>query len=265
MQGDSAAELRLSEVIAALSYALDVTEGQPEGHAVRTCLIGMRIADALGLDQAQRSALFYGLLLKDAGCSSNSAKIATLFGNDDFDVKRQFKLVDQTKPVEGLLSVCRISGSLGAFLRVLRPGAEVTKMMTELRCERGAEIARMLDLPERGGARDLRASTSIGTAAASRRSRGRGDPAARADPLSRADGRGVSCDRGRRGALARARCAVAGGGSIPPSSMHSCASVAIRSSGRRWRRRACRSGSRPIWRWSVTRFASTESPRRSLA
>ncbi|HWB22739.1 MAG TPA: HD domain-containing phosphohydrolase [Gaiellaceae bacterium] len=144
---DAAAELRLSEVMAALSYALDVTEGQPEGHAVRSCLIGMRIAEALGLDVEQRSALFYGLLLKDAGCSSNSAKIASLFGNDDFDVKRRFKLADQTRPVEGLLSVCRISGSLGAFLRVLRPGSEVTKAMTELRCERGAEIARMLELP----------------------------------------------------------------------------------------------------------------------
>jgi putative nucleotidyltransferase with HDIG domain len=142
------ADLRLSEVMAALSYALDVTEGQPMGHAVRTCLIGMRIADALGLEVEQRSALFYALLLKDAGCSSNSAKIASLFGNDDFDVKRQFKLVDQTRPVEGLLSVSRISGSLGAFLRVLRPGTEVTKMMTELRCERGAEIVRMLDLPD---------------------------------------------------------------------------------------------------------------------
>lgn len=142
------AELRLSEVMASLSYALDVTEGQPEGHAVRTCLIGMRIAEALDLDVEQRSALFYALLLKDAGCSSNSAKIASLFGNDDFDVKRQFKLADQTRPVEGLLSVCRISGSLGAFLRVLRPGTEVTKTMTELRCERGAEIARMLELPD---------------------------------------------------------------------------------------------------------------------
>ena len=144
---EAPASIQLSEIISALSYALDLTEGQPMGHAVRSCLIGMRIADALGLEKAQRSALFYALLLKDAGCSSNSAKIASLFDNDDFDVKRQFKLVDQTKPIEGLLSVCRISGSLGAFLRVLRPGAGVTKMMTELRCERGAEIARMLDLP----------------------------------------------------------------------------------------------------------------------
>ncbi len=32
--------LRLSGILAALSYALDLTEGQAEGHAARTCLIG---------------------------------------------------------------------------------------------------------------------------------------------------------------------------------------------------------------------------------
>ena len=44
-EGDNpcmAAEFRLSEVIAALSHALDLTEGQPQGHAARSCLIGMR-------------------------------------------------------------------------------------------------------------------------------------------------------------------------------------------------------------------------------
>ena len=34
--------VRLSEVVSALSYALDITEGQREGHAVRSCVIGMR-------------------------------------------------------------------------------------------------------------------------------------------------------------------------------------------------------------------------------
>ena len=39
--------VRLSEVVASLSYALDLTEGLPEGHAVRTSVIGMRLAEAL--------------------------------------------------------------------------------------------------------------------------------------------------------------------------------------------------------------------------
>ena len=44
------AEIALSDVIGSLSYALDIVEGQPAGHAVRSCLIGMRIAAELELD-----------------------------------------------------------------------------------------------------------------------------------------------------------------------------------------------------------------------
>jgi len=69
-------DIRLSEVISALSYALDVTEGQPIGHAVRSCAIGMRIGEEIGLDDDERSSLFYALVLKDAGCSSNAAKLS---------------------------------------------------------------------------------------------------------------------------------------------------------------------------------------------
>src|SRR6185503_8630826 len=68
-------EVPLSEVIGALSYALDLTEGEPPGHAVRTCMIGMRLAQELGLGEDERADLFYALLLKDAGCSANSAKM----------------------------------------------------------------------------------------------------------------------------------------------------------------------------------------------
>ena len=49
-------ELRLSEVVGALSHALDVTHGQPGGHAARSCLIGMRIARAVALEAAALSA-----------------------------------------------------------------------------------------------------------------------------------------------------------------------------------------------------------------
>ena len=49
-------ELRLSEVMAALSHALDISDGHPAGHATRTCLIGMRVADELDFEAADRSA-----------------------------------------------------------------------------------------------------------------------------------------------------------------------------------------------------------------
>ena len=87
-------DIRLSNVLAGLSYALDLTEGQREGHAIRSCLIGMRIARELQLPSEQQSALFYALLMKDLGCSSNAARFAVLFGADDQRVKADLKTTD---------------------------------------------------------------------------------------------------------------------------------------------------------------------------
>ena len=46
----AATSLRLAEILAALSKALDLTEGQPPGHCVRCCYIGVRIGEEIGLD-----------------------------------------------------------------------------------------------------------------------------------------------------------------------------------------------------------------------
>ena len=140
-------DIRLSEVISALSYALDVTEGQPMGHAVRSCAIGMRIGEEVGLDAETRSSVFYALLLKDAGCSSNAAKLSALFGADDFVLKRDRKLTNHLRPRETLRYVLR-HGRTRKLAAIARSGAEGARMMTELRCERGAEIARMIELTE---------------------------------------------------------------------------------------------------------------------
>lgn len=144
----------MSEVLGALSHALDITEGQPDGHAIRTCLIGMRIGEALGLDDDTRSALFYALLLKDAGCSSNSARTAQLFGASDFAVKRTWKLVDWSRAQDAarhtfdnvLPGRSRLRRALRtlSFARLGPVGTELVRT----RCERGAEIARMVSMPD---------------------------------------------------------------------------------------------------------------------
>lgn len=61
----------LSEVLAAMSRALDLTEGRSEGHTVRTCIIGMRIANELDLSAFDKVALYGALLLKDSGCGGS--------------------------------------------------------------------------------------------------------------------------------------------------------------------------------------------------
>src|SRR5271168_3441949 len=90
------AQIALSGVVGALSHALDIAEGQPPGHAVRSCVIGMRLAGELDLDAVERSDLFYALLLKDAGCSANANRMAALFAADEREAKATAELVDWT-------------------------------------------------------------------------------------------------------------------------------------------------------------------------
>lgn len=148
--------VRLSEVLAALSQALDLTEGQPMGHAARSCAIGMRIADEIGItDPAERSDLFYALLLKDAGCSSNSARVCAMFGHDDIAVKKDMQTVNYHHLKEALGYITRnIQPDGSAFKRamylkdIVRHGTDGSRALTRTRCERGATIARMLGFNE---------------------------------------------------------------------------------------------------------------------
>ena len=151
----SATEIRFSEIISAFSVALDITQGHPHGHCMRTAMIGMRLAEEVRLSMADRSALFYALLLKDLGCSSNAAKMAYLFGADDQLVKRSLRMIDWTKPGKCLKHCwtnCAPGGTtidkLSKIVAMVRLGAEGGRKLAEIRCERGADIASMLQLPE---------------------------------------------------------------------------------------------------------------------
>jgi putative nucleotidyltransferase with HDIG domain len=147
--------VRLSHVLAGLSCALDMTEGQREGHAVRSCLIGMRIADVLRLPDEQQSALFYALLMKDLGCSSNAARFAVLFGADDHGIKADLKITDWSHALESFRFVAR-NVAPGQFwltrtwqlLAVLARGPAGARDVVLTRCERGADIARTLSFSD---------------------------------------------------------------------------------------------------------------------
>jgi HD-GYP domain-containing protein (c-di-GMP phosphodiesterase class II) len=145
--------VRQSEVISALSRAIDLTEGQPMGHAARTCVIGMRLAGELGLDAADRSALFYALLLKDVGCSSTAARVSQILGGDDLDFKGGLKRIDWNRPSEAVRHIVgSTAGSPASRLRrvaaVARSGARLGDELVGLRCDRGAQILRLLAFPD---------------------------------------------------------------------------------------------------------------------
>ena len=153
---ETVANIRLSDLISALSVALDLTEGQPMGHSVRSCILGMRIAEELQLPPQLCSDLYYALLLKDAGCSTNSARLHQILGADEIQAKREIKFEDWTKPsLSGLRYLMRniLTGAplTKRLIRAVQLGLEQNRNNAELigaRCERGAEIAMRLGLSE---------------------------------------------------------------------------------------------------------------------
>jgi putative nucleotidyltransferase with HDIG domain len=147
-------KLRLAEVLSALTYALDITEGQPEGHSVRCCWIGLLIAEELRLDDQQTWELYYTLLLKDLGCSSNAARICELYLSDDLSFKKDFKLINGSLPqaLRFVMSHTGLQAGMAerfrAIINIFQNGGEISRELIETRCTRGADIARKMRFSE---------------------------------------------------------------------------------------------------------------------
>jgi HD-GYP domain-containing protein (c-di-GMP phosphodiesterase class II) len=148
-------KLSISQMIGAMSAALDMTEGQPQGHAVRTCMIGMRLAHGVKLPEEQLAPLFYALLLKDLGCSSNASKVCYLFGADDRTAKCNLKTTDWSSRLKSLKYVAENAAPDASplrrarqFLSVAAKGPAKARELVQLRCDRGASIALSLQLPD---------------------------------------------------------------------------------------------------------------------
>jgi len=146
--------VRLPEIVSALSFALDITEGHPTGHCVRACWIGHHIGLELGLSEPQLRSVYYTLLLKDVGCSSNAARICQLYLADDLSLKKDFKLVDDRLPqlIGFLLSHTGMKAGLAerfrALVNIAVNGGKIADELFHARCTTGAEIVRQMRFPE---------------------------------------------------------------------------------------------------------------------
>jgi putative nucleotidyltransferase with HDIG domain len=151
--------ISLSEIISALSFALDLTEGAVHGHALRSCLLGMRIAAEAKLPSEQTQALYFALLLKDIGCSSNASRMSEIVGGDERAIKAGVKFEDWTKPLKPNLKTLKLlwhnvlpnAGTAAKAARILQIGLTQhrnNQEMISLRCDRGASIINKLGMGE---------------------------------------------------------------------------------------------------------------------
>ena len=104
------AGVRLAELLGALSLGTDLGMGQPLEHVLRQCLIALRLAERLGLDESGQRVVYYSSMLAWVGCHVDAYEQAKWFG-DDLALKSDFRRVDFGGPVAQGLFIARHLGS----------------------------------------------------------------------------------------------------------------------------------------------------------
>jgi HD-GYP domain-containing protein (c-di-GMP phosphodiesterase class II) len=138
-------QVRLAELLAALSLGIDLGFGQPMEHVLRQCRIALRIAELVGLDETSRSSIYYSALLVNVGCHTDAHEQAKWFG-DDIAMKST-KYGPEPLGAAELLTMLRLLGSGGTPLHRIRVGVDFAlsgRKEVDGMIDRHAELARSL-------------------------------------------------------------------------------------------------------------------------
>ena len=144
----TAGDVRLNEILAALSLACDVGNDFPIEKGLRNTLLAVRLASELGVRGEALSAVYYVGLLRFIGCSGYADETSKIFP-DDNAMRGAMAPVDFGYPAEGLRQAATLGrGALG------RTRAVATMAGTRQAAWRGAPTGRLRgDDPRRAAAR----------------------------------------------------------------------------------------------------------------
>jgi len=113
--------VRLAELVATLSLGTDLGMGQPMEHVIRQSLIALRLAERLGLGEAERRVVYYVGLLAWVGCHVDAYEQAKWFG-DDTVFKGDQRRYDTGRPLPAAAFVLGHLGSGRSLLERARLG-----------------------------------------------------------------------------------------------------------------------------------------------
>ncbi len=151
--GDSpASRVRLAELIAALSLAIDLGLGQPMAHVLRTCLLALGLGRVLHLSERELADTYYTTLLRFVGCTSDSHELVD-FAGDDIRFRQLMVAVSSDTPDEIAPQLVRflkdvgVRGDLAARAREAVKAADgVGARIAAAHCEVATMLATRLGL-----------------------------------------------------------------------------------------------------------------------
>jgi HD-GYP domain-containing protein (c-di-GMP phosphodiesterase class II) len=138
--------LRLAEAAGVLSLATDLAMGQPLEHGLRTAMLAVRMAQAMGLSDDDQVTVFYTGVLHFAGCTAESEIDARFFG-DELSARPQMMAVAFATRLDLVATAMRVAhpGSAGraraaAIIRSVYGGVAEFRKWAASHCD----VARVL-------------------------------------------------------------------------------------------------------------------------
>lgn len=146
----TAVDVRLNEILAALSLACDAGNDFPLEKGLRNTLLAVRLASELGVSGAELSTVYYVGLLRFIGCSGYADETSRIFP-DDNAMRGAMASVDFAYPSEGLRQAATLGrGALGrtrAVATMAVRGKRLGKELQRADCEVMTHGAQRLGLP----------------------------------------------------------------------------------------------------------------------
>ena len=152
VEGVPVEEIRLAELLAALSLLTDLGMGREQEVAIQSCLVATELARRMGLPDDAISETYYTALLQHIGCTAYAHETALLFG-DDVALNAAGEKTNFDRPSE-IFSVMipAIAGEGGLLARarvgvvMLTRGPKFGRAASAANCETAAMMARRLGL-----------------------------------------------------------------------------------------------------------------------
>src|SRR6266581_8604363 len=153
----TAPPVRRADFLMALAYATDLATGHSRDFALRSCVLAMRFAEVLGLDENMRRKVYHQALLRYIGCNADTHLLAAAWG-DEITLRRELHHIDMGNRAEFVEVFVRaitrkFAGAspeelAKAVERGLAQGPQVNVPILSGHCEVAQRIAERIGLPQ---------------------------------------------------------------------------------------------------------------------
>jgi putative nucleotidyltransferase with HDIG domain len=146
-------ELRLADILAALSITTDLAMGQPPEKAIRACVLATALARHMGSPELEVADVYWTTLLKHLGCTATSHEELFLLGPDGPELRARSERTDVARPAEVLAWMKTVGqgsgpGRLRYVARTVVGGKEAANTIMRAVCEVASHLADRLGMNE---------------------------------------------------------------------------------------------------------------------